>query len=118
MIPEVVAAHPDIVVVSGGRNDGATDVKTAAAALFTGLRQQLPQARIFAISPMWDASPYPRTMEALGAVIRAQVERVGGRYVNIGHPLKDRPDLITKDGVHPNAAGYQALAASVNAALG
>lgn len=114
---EVVDLAPEIVVVAGGRNDRGNDVADAAAETFATLRQGLPDARIYAVSPFWDSTAYPAHLIAQGRDVREEVARVGGEYLEVGHPLRGRPDLITEDGIHPNAEGYRVLAAAVNEAL-
>ncbi|GAA3512003.1 SGNH/GDSL hydrolase family protein [Georgenia daeguensis] len=114
---EVVDLAPEIVVVAGGRNDRGNDVAAAAAETFATLREGLPDARIYAVSPFWDSTAYPAHLIAQGRDVREEVRRVGGEYLEVGHPLGGRPDLITQDGIHPNAAGYRALAEAVNEAL-
>lgn len=117
MVDVAIASRPDVVVVAGGRNDGDRDNAAAIAATFAALRDGLPAARIIAISPIWDASPYPDRLMAMGETIREAVEGVGGEYLDVGSPLAGQLDLMTADGVHPNAAGYAVLGAAVNAAL-
>jgi lysophospholipase L1-like esterase len=38
--------------------------------------------------------------------------------VKIGSPLAGRPDLVKKDGVHPNTEGQNVLGQAVNKAVG
>jgi hypothetical protein len=116
MIPQVVAARPAIVVVSGGRNDGGS-YPAQVHALFTGLRAQLPEAQIYAVSPLWDDAPTPQWLSELGNDVKANVTQVGGTYLDIGQPLEGRADYIVS-GVYPNAEGQKAVAQAVLQALG
>ena len=116
-VPTIVAAAPDMVIVSGGRNEMSAEQEPGIAATFQELRAGLPDADIVAVSPFWDDdAPYPDRLTELGEVIRAEVEAVGGRYLEVGNPLEGRPDLIS-DGVHPNDEGYALLAETVQDAL-
>jgi lysophospholipase L1-like esterase len=117
MADVAIKREPDVVVVAGGRNDGGARIDKAPRTLFQKLREGLPNARIIAVQPMWDATPYPDFLVRYGAVIRQEVEAVNGEYVKIGSPLADRQDLVKKDGVHPNIEGQNVLGQAVNKAM-
>ncbi|NYJ75518.1 SGNH/GDSL hydrolase family protein [Allobranchiibius huperziae] len=120
VVSRAVAAHPAIVVVSGGRNDMTNQARAATniPKIFQQLRQDLPKARIVAVSPFWDSGSYPAPLTALGAEVRSAVQQVGGQYVDVGSPLSGKAGLLSSGGVYPNADGYRAIAAAVAAALG
>ncbi len=112
MVDDVVAAHPDVVVVSGGRNDG--DVyPTKVNTLFATLREQLPHAKIYAVTPWWDSSQPPSWILQKGTTVRAAVTSVGGTYLGTDQPLLGRSDLLYPNSVMPNPSGSQALADAV-----
>ena len=114
MASVAVQRKPDIVLVTGGRNDGGADITTEVNETFRRLREGLPEARIIAVRPMWDASRYPGFLVAYGTVIQHAVEGIGGQYLDIGMPLEGRPDLIQPDGVHPTREGQAVLGEAVN----
>jgi len=66
----------------------------SAHELFHKLRAGLPNARIVAVQPLWDASPYPDFLIRYGKVIRKEVKAVNGEYLKIGSPLADHPELV------------------------
>jgi acyl-CoA thioesterase I len=109
--------HPDVVVVAGGRNDRGANIEAAVHETLTTLREALPNARIIAVQPMWDASDYPDQLLRQERVIEKEVTSVDGEYLKIGSPLEGRPKLVQKDGVHPTVEGQRVLAAAVNEAL-
>jgi lysophospholipase L1-like esterase len=113
MADVAIKRKADVVVVAGGRNDRG-DIDEAAQGLFQKLRRALPNARIIAIQPMWDASSYPSFLVDYGNTIRKEVRAVNGEYVKIGNPLAGRPDLIQDDGVHPTTDGQKVLGQAVN----
>lgn len=117
MISDAAEREPEIVVVSGGRNDATQQDADAIRTTFESLRDALPNARIIAVSPMWDHTPYPEQLVEMGDAIRTAVQAVGGEYLEIGSPLAGRPEMVTEDGVHPTADGYRVLGDAVSAAL-
>lgn len=120
MIPDVVAAKPDIVVVSGGRNDRwKTDAEFAKAAssLFGELRAQLPDAKLLVTTPVWDDDKAPAEMVRIKSVVVANATQYGATILDIGEPLSGRPDAVAADGGHPNDLGYSLIADAVNVAL-
>ncbi len=118
MVDDAVKAEPNVIVISGGRNDGARDVSSAAAGLFSDLKQKAPKARIIVISPFWGANPVPSSLTAATTAVKASAAKSGVDYVDVGQPLQGHSDWITADQVHPNAAGHQALGDAVAAKLG
>ncbi|MBT2594668.1 SGNH/GDSL hydrolase family protein [Arthrobacter sp. ISL-72] len=120
MADKAIESKPDVVIVAGGRNDGAAltpDLASNVTAVFSKLRAGLSAAKIIALNPIWAAeSPQPDSA-AFGEAVRAGVTAAGGSFVSIGAPLEGHPEMITKDNVHPNDAGHQHLADVVGEAL-
>jgi lysophospholipase L1-like esterase len=111
MIPTVAAADPDVVVISGGRNDTmGPEVAAQIERLYTELRAAVPDAQILALSPLADDDAAPPGFARMGATIKASVEETGGSYLDLGQPLAGRPELISDDGIHPNDKGHAAIA--------
>lgn len=119
-IADVAKGAPEVVIVSGGRNDALLPIASVTAAVadfYAKLHAALPSAKIIAISPVWDASAPPESLDFIASAVKASAEGVGGTYLDIGQPFKGHPELITDDKVHPNDAGAQALADTTAAAL-
>lgn len=113
MAAETSKVEATVVMVSGGRNEyklGLTELEPAIAATMQKIRATVPDAKIIALSPLWDDDPVPAGLTEMGDVVRAQVEAVGGTYLDLGQPLAGRPDLIAPDGGHPNDAGHAEIA--------
>lgn len=117
MVDEAAAADPDIILVSGGRNDGEASVTNAAATLYLALDDASPGARIIAVSPLWDDSDVPADLAGTKQGVSVAASRAGVGYLDIGQPLAGRADLIADDGVNPNAEGHRAIAEAVIAEL-
>lgn len=120
MIPEAVKTKPDTVIVSGGRNDVGfryAPFVSAVDGFYSELRRALPEARIVAVSPVWDSSKPPAQLAAYGDAIRAAVTAVRGDYVDVKQPLVGHPDWITPDGADTKDAGHTAIYAALKDAL-
>ena len=114
---EAIAANPDVVIISGGENDGDKDVTAASRDLFGILRDALPKARIVVLSPLWRASAYPNSLTAMRKVLSTNASDAGIEFVDVGNPLKGKPELFNTDGTLPTAAGYRVLANAIFKAL-
>jgi lysophospholipase L1-like esterase len=120
LLDKVVASAPDLIVVSGGRNDvgdAPSTLHAATRALFANLHQRLPNARLLAIAPWWGDSPHPGSLKAVDQAVRSGVRAAGGKYLNKSDPLGGHPAFM-KDAADPNNKGYRAIAASVASAIG
>lgn len=112
MIDEVADLDPQLVLVSGGREDAKVDAELEAEAIrdfYTELRAKLPNAKIVAFNALWDSTKAPASINAMSAQVRSAAQAVGGTYVSIGQPLAGRAELISPDGVHPNPGGHVAI---------
>jgi lysophospholipase L1-like esterase len=120
MASAAVAAKPDIVLVSGGRNDGAATpaVQAAIETTIAALRAGLPNARIVVISPMWDSSTPGPALASMEAWEAASAGAHAAQLVpGAASWLTGHPEWIA-DGVHPNDQGYAQIATRVLDALG
>jgi lysophospholipase L1-like esterase len=118
-VAKLVADHPDVVVVSGGRNDSNDNPATARDeinALFAKLHRKLPDAVLVAVAPFWGDSDLPDEMVQLGTAIEDGITAVGGTYLDIEDPIHDHPRFMA-DLADPNDAGYAAIAAALTPEL-
>ena len=118
-VAQVVAAKPDVVVVSGGRNDVLDNADTVAAhatALFTTLHAELPNAVLVAVAPFWGDSAPQAALARIADSIRRAVEAAGGTYLDIADPLRGHPEWMA-DAADPNDAGYAAIATALESKL-
>lgn len=118
VIPEAVAAAPDLVIVSGGRNDlGTPGLERGVERFFDELRAALPSATIYVTSPLWGAEAAPASLERLSMWVEREAAEHDAVYLDLGDLYRGRPDLIQRDGVHPNDAGLALLAEAIDAAI-
>lgn len=120
-VAEVVAAHPDVVVVTGGRNDltPAHDLIATTGEvdrLFADLRAGLPNARLIAVAPFWGDSDLPQALVTLGREVKDAVTAAHGTYLDIADPIHGHPDFMADD-VDPNDKGHAAIAAALASEL-
>ncbi len=122
-LAEVVAAHPDIVVVSGGINDLRSPAPAVAGGVtrtYTTLRALLPGVRLIAIAPFSNDAPPTPALRAIAAEVHAAAATAGADFVDPGYVLEGHPDLVHQSGPHaghPNDAGYARMAAAIDSAL-
>lgn len=115
LVDTVVAAEPDLVVVSGGRNDvdyPANQIRGAAQRLFSTLQTRLPGARLVAVAPWWGDSAHPAKLTKVDTAVQDAVEAAGGAYLNVPDALRGHPDWMA-DLADPNNRGYRAIATSL-----
>ena len=140
---KIQQSNPDVVIVSLGTNDtcGGTrhcwDHKDEFPA---DCRDLIDALKTFPSKPsVWLCAPTPMVLETPGlspkrkadlttrkprlqeliVVVKAVAKAKKAGFIDLNTPLADRPDLFTEsDGVHPNKAGYLAIAELVHRALG
>ncbi|MFI7583280.1 SGNH/GDSL hydrolase family protein [Kocuria sp. M1N1S27] len=116
-LTDLLISQPDIVIVTSAGNSLGRDQSEGIDKTFQTLREELPDAQIYAVSPFRWAGDYPDDYREFGEDVKAGVENVGGEYLEIGHPLGDRPDAIYEDGTHPNNVGHALLADAIGDAM-
>jgi lysophospholipase L1-like esterase len=131
---DVVALKPAVVVILGGTNDIAGNTGPSSLAMIAdNLRSMSEIARangirvvLASVLPVYDY-PWKRGLTPADTIVKlnrwmsAYADSVGATYLDFHTPMADdrqglRADL-TRDGVHPNAAGYRVMAALTHAAI-
>jgi hypothetical protein len=106
--------HPDIIVVSGGRNDDQTLIGTAARNYLLALDQAYPDAKIFVLEPFW-MGPAAADVSAGRLAVQAAAHSAGATWVPTQGWLA--PNTLSWDLIHPTLAGQDAITQHLTAAL-
>lgn len=115
-IQEIADASPQIVIVSGGRNDAMLPSNTVGQSVnsfYSGLRKALPDAQIIAVNPWWDATAPPLELSKISEQVKQAAASAEATFIDTDQPLAGSPDLMSADSVHPNNQGYRKLANSI-----
>ncbi|MDP9417365.1 MAG: SGNH/GDSL hydrolase family protein [Actinomycetota bacterium] len=130
IVNDAISRNPNVVLISGGRNDGAftaTQVQSESLALFKQIRSALPNAEIIVTStyPATEREAYNTGLLARSNAIKTSAKGLANFYLDImgsasyitGNGNAGAPtgggnsDIYTSsDGVHPTQAGHNALA--------
>ena len=111
-VDAVVNAKPQVVVVSGGRNDVADFLPTTkrhVRDLFTTLHDKLPDAVVIAVEPFWGDSDKPAELGPIASAVKQGVHAAGGHYLSIDDPIHGHPNFMA-DASDPNDKGNAAIA--------
>ena len=111
------AVKPDdaLVVFFGSRNDqwvDPTQLSVLAYGTYQLARRTAPSAKFLVIGPPWPTADPPDTVLRIRDALKYQAGVAGATFID---PIANgwfvgRPDLIGKDGIHPNDAGHAYMA--------
>ena len=124
LVDLIVDAQPDIVIVTIGLNDAfslpgrSADLEAAITADLTEFAEELPEARLVVVEPFWYTDERTRSIDTLIDWVRDAAGAVDAEYVpGASRWLEGHPEWMAADGIHPNDAGYAAIASRMDAAL-
>lgn len=109
-----VHPDPDVIVVTGGRNDTAQLIGPASRQYLADLATAYPGVRIIVVEPFW-MGPVPADVAQARLAVKASAESVGATWI----PTQDwltAADL-SWDLIHPTLAGQAAITGHLTAAL-
>lgn len=105
----------DVVVVFGSRNDAflpPAEVAEQAGAVVAAVRAGSPSAVLVVIGPAWDDDVPPDGLLPTRDAVATAAAEAGAAFVDplAEGWLRDRPELVGTDGVHPDDDGHAHLA--------
>lgn len=129
-LPLASTVRPTLVTVLIGSNDivrgsSAERYRTQLRMIYAGLATAgVPARALFALpQPDWGSSPAAAsfgrpadlraTIEAFNRIAQEEVERAGGRYIDLGPLMRRQADAgqLAEDRLHPSATAYAEWAA-------
>jgi lysophospholipase L1-like esterase len=140
---DVIAYHPDMVIVAGGLNDSGypqSQIYDAALALYDTILTNLPSAKLVVVGPWWPSgipsddilatrdalqeAAGERSLYFIDPIVATNVEQTNAGWItgtgNVANPTGDgnADQHISADGVHPTDLGHQYLATKMAERLG
>ena len=119
-VDSALRLHPQAILLAATRNDREQDPATVTAnaeRMLRELRERFPKATIVGITGVWGSDEPPATMTHVDEIVGNAVRDVNGTWLDIGFPLVGHPELVQADGIHPNAAGQQVVARTIESKL-
>ncbi|HOB56949.1 MAG TPA: SGNH/GDSL hydrolase family protein [Rhodoglobus sp.] len=120
----VIANDPSIVFITMGLNDNfsydraANQIRLRITEDFTRLATALPDARFIVVEPFWYTDRRPESVEVIIGWVRDAAAAIGADYIpGASHWIEGHPEWMASDGLHPNDAGYAAMATRMDAEL-
>lgn len=120
----VIGVNPDIVFVTMGLNDNfsfdraADDIQTQIGDDLARLDAALPAARFVVVEPFWYTDARPASVETIIGWVREAAADIDADYISgASHWIEGHPEWMATDGLHPNDAGYAAMAERMDAEL-
>lgn len=115
LLEDKIPFIPDIVTVAYGTNDWSGQEKTrtveAANAFYARLRETFPQAKIFAITPIWRADNHRvtkvGTFEEGREIVRNAARAVGATVIEGNSLIPHLPEVCSDAYLHPNDYGFK-----------
>ena len=121
---QVIEFDPDIVFVTMGLNDNfsydehAEEIRTQLDADFDRLASELPDARLIVVEPFWYTDYRPDSVDVIIGWVKDAATRVDADYIpGASRWIEGHPEWMAADLLHPNDAGYAAMAERMEKAL-
>jgi lysophospholipase L1-like esterase len=120
----IIDRRPDILVITMGLNDNfsmphrADAIRHAIETDFDSFSTALPDTRIIVVEPFWYSDDRPASVEKIISWVEAEAEAIDADYIpDASHWIEGHPEWLAADGLHPNDAGYAAIAKRMDSAL-
>ncbi len=122
---DIIDDKPDIVFITMGLNDNfafdyAIDsIKSQITEDFTRLKARLPDARFIVVEPFWYTDERPGSLTVISGWVKDAAAAIDADYIEgASHWIEHHPEWMASDSLHPNDAGYAAIAKRMDAELG
>ena len=113
----IIDEKPEIVFVTMGLNDNfsfdyaADDIRTQIPADLDRLKAGLPDARFIVVEPFWYTDARPDSVDTIIGWVKDAADDIGADYIaGASRWIEGHPEWMADDGIHPNDAGYAAMA--------
>lgn len=115
LLDDKIPYTPDIITVAYGTNDWSGQEKTrtveAANGFYARLRATFPQAKIFAITPIWRADNHRvtkvGTFEEGREIVRQAARAVGATVIEGNSMIPHLAEVCSDAYLHPNDYGFK-----------
>jgi lysophospholipase L1-like esterase len=121
---KVIAAHPDIVIITMGLNDNFSYPESGDAihanidSDFARLSKALPNARFVVVEPFWYTDDRPPSLDVINGWVKDAAAAIHADYIpGASHWLEGHPEWMANDAEHPNDDGYAEMARRMDKAL-
>ncbi len=113
LLEEAEDLDPSVITVAYGTNDWANgtleDLENGMRSFYFKLSALYPNAKIFAISPIWRSNEYDAKPTGRFLDVHEKIKRLTADLPNVtvlnGYHLIPHDRSLFSDGLHPNAAG-------------
>jgi lysophospholipase L1-like esterase len=120
----IIDDNPDIVFVTMGLNDNfsfdakSDQIRSQIVDDLGRLKEALPEARFIVVEPFWYTDDRPRSLGIISGWVEDAAAGIGADYIpGASHWIEHHPEWMAGDGLHPNDAGYAAMAEQMDAEL-
>ncbi|MFG6477011.1 GDSL-type esterase/lipase family protein [Microbacterium sp. P06] len=121
---DIIAAEPDIVIVTMGLNDvfsfeaRGTAIRDRIDDDFERLATALPEARFIVVEPFWYTAERPEGLETIIGWVSDAAADIDAEYIpGASSWIQGRQGEMADDGLHPNDSGYDQIYRNMKTAL-
>jgi lysophospholipase L1-like esterase len=121
LVSLIIDEKPEIVFVTMGLNDNfafdfeAADIRSQIPDDLDRLKEGLPDARFLVVEPFWYTDDRPGSVDIINRWVEDAADDIGADYIaGASRWIEGHREWMADDGIHPNDAGYAAMAERMN----
>ena len=121
LVSLIIDEKPEIVFVTMGLNDNfafdyaAADIRSQIPDDLDRLKAGLPDARFIVVEPFWYTDDRPESVDIIIRWVEDAAADIDADYIaGASRWIDGHPEWMADDGIHPNDAGYAAMAERMN----